>query len=340
MNRSSVLLCVALAVGCGSNTPAPQPPALANSASASPATPAKAANGTQSDWRIVNVMPTWWAYWAKAQHKPRADQIALFQSDVVAKHPKLFVQTVVGRDPTKPFDLEAQISTFLDGVAPLVTTMQQLSNSIERELPTHRQSFMEAFPDFRWDGSVYFTISLDAFDGAVRNIDDKSQLLFGVDKIARLNGSDADLAPLFHHELFHILHLVTSNPFDPTKDNRMYQALWGEGLAVHVAKTLNPSATPSQLVLNDAMIEQGTRQLPQLAKEMLDNIDSQDETFYRDWFRGSGQRKDIPNRVGYFLGLRVAQLMGKTRNLQQLAQMKDPQLRNEIAAALRELAGS
>jgi hypothetical protein len=174
----------------------------------------------------------------------------------------------------------------------------------------------------------------------VRHIDGKPQLLFGVDKIARLNGSNADLAPLFHHELFHILHLITSNPFDPNQKNHMYQALWAEGLAVHVAKTLNPSATPSQLVLPDAMIEQGTRQLPQLAKEMLENIDSQDEIFYRDWFRGSGQRKDIPNRVGYFLGLRVAQLMGKTRNLQQLAKMKDPELRNAIGAALRELAGS
>ncbi len=156
--------------------------------------------------------------------------------------------------------------------------------------------------------------------------------------IARLYGREANLAALFHHELFHILHLVTGSPFDPQRKNHMYQALWAEGLAVHVAHTLNPDATMQQLVLNDDMVAQGERQLQTLAQEMLDNVDSQDSAMYRDWFRGSGQRKDIPIRVGYFLGYRVAREMGRDLSLQELAKLKDPELRDGIVAALTKLA--
>lgn len=293
--------CVALTCCCDARhaePPAPTPP---------PALPAPApVASAPAEWRIVNLMPAWWAYWERASTQPRPQQIALFRSELVDQHPQLFTQDVVGRDPTAPHDLDAQIGTFLEGVEPLLPAMRTLSASIEGELPAHRRTFMQAFPDFAWNGQVYFTISLDAFDGAIRPVGGKPQLLFGIDKIARLHGLEASLAPLFHHELFHILHLVTFNPFDPDKDNHMYQALWGEGLAVHVAHELNPAATMRQLVLTDDMVTRGDEQLKALAQEMLDNIDSQDPTFYRDWFRGAGQRTDIPNRVGYFLGFRVA----------------------------------
>ncbi len=335
MNRWIPLFVTLLTLNCratpiDARPPAP-PPQPAVAVTSEPAVP--------TQWGIVNVMPAWWTYWEKAEKLPRSQQVALFKSELVSPRPELFVHAIVGRDPTQPLDLDAQITAFLDTVPSLVSTMRQLSDSIERELPAHRRSFMAAFPEFSWNGKVYFTISLDAFDGAIREIAGVPQLLFGIDKIARLHGSRANLAPLFHHELFHILHLVTGNPFDPTKKNHMYQALWGEGLAVHVAKSLNPEATARQLVLSDEMIEQARGQLPQLAAEMLQNIDSQDATFYRDWFRGSGQRQDIPNRVGYYLGLRVAQRMGETRNLQALAELKDPELRSAIAVALSDLAG-
>lgn len=322
--------CLVVSTACGAGVPeTPKPEAPKREA------PAPA---VVTDWRIIDVMPTWWAYWESARDKPLDEQVALFERDVVAKHPDLFSRQVVGRDPTAKLDLNGRVRTFLADVQPLLAPMKALSAAIESELPAHRQSFMRAFPEFAWDGEVYFTISLDAFDGAVREIDGEPKLLFGVDKIARIHGADASLAPLFHHELFHILHLVKSSPFDETRQNRMYQALWSEGLAVYVAHTLNPGASLRQLVLDDAMVEQGTRQLPALAKEMLDNIDSGDPIFYRDWFRGAGKREDIPNRVGYFLGFRVAQLMGKTRSLQQLAKLSDPELFGAIEAALRELA--
>jgi hypothetical protein len=59
-------------------------------------------------------------------------------------------------------------------------------------------------PDFRADQPVYFTISMGTFDGAVRDVNGSNALLFGVDVIARLYGSTANLSVLFDHELFHV----------------------------------------------------------------------------------------------------------------------------------------
>lgn len=287
-------------------------------------------------------MPSWWTYWEIARSTPADQQRALFREHVVGAHPEAFAENVVSTDSIAAFDLDARIDALLTEVEPLVPVMRRLSDEAATELPRHRATFAQAFPDFEWDGRVYFTVSLLAFDGAVREVGGKPALFFGIDKIAKLHGDAASLAPLFHHELFHVYHLVTCHPFDEAGGDRIYQALWGEGLAVYVAKQLNPGASAAQLVLSDEMVAEGTAKLPAIAAELRANLDAGDEAFYRDFFRGAGQREDIPLRVGYFVGLRVAEVLGKGRSLRELAHLADPELRQEIERALRELeaAGS
>ncbi|MGE0328631.1 MAG: hypothetical protein AB7S68_40325 [Polyangiaceae bacterium] len=330
--------CLALACSPRPVSSAPQP-----QTSPAPSSPADEApdvkhQGPASNYQVVDLMPEWWSYWEAAQSEPPARRVELFLEGMPKQHPAVFSANVLSKDPSVPFDLNARVSEFLEGAEPLVPSMRAISRNIRRDLPDHQASFQRAFPDFAWDGTVYFTVSLDAFDGAVREVDGKPVLLFGVDKIARLYGADVDLAPLFHHELFHVYHLVTRTPFDPAHPDRMYQALWGEGLAVYVAKRLNPAATNRQLVLTDEMVEQGEAKLPKLAAEMLANLDSGDEAFYTDWFRGAGKRTDMPVRMGYFLGYKVAEVLGRSRSLKDLAAMKDPELRTQIGHALETLA--
>jgi hypothetical protein len=309
-------------------TPRPPLPATAEAATAAPQPPT---------WTTVNIMPAWWSFYEQAEGKSLEEQRALFRRHVVSAHPTIFVEGVLSRDPTAPFELDARLDALMAEMDQLAPTMRQLSQQLEADLPRHRASFERAFDDFSWDGQVYFMVSMFAFDGAVRMVDGEPTLMFGIDKVAKIHGAEASLAALFHHELFHIYHLVTRSPFEGSGEHLMYQALWAEGLAVHVAKQLNPAATAQQLVLSDAMIERADVMLPQLAREFRDNIDSQDEIFYRDWFRGAGKREDIPNRVGYYLGLRVAERLAETRSLQELAGLKDPELRKLIAEALLHL---
>ncbi|HMR73798.1 MAG TPA: DUF2268 domain-containing putative Zn-dependent protease [Polyangiaceae bacterium] len=294
---------------------------------------AKAAPG----YRIENAMPAFWDFWQQAKAEPPQKQAKLFRELVIAKHPSFFGDNVISRDPTKPVDLPARIDAFLKELPAHIPVMQRVSASITADLGRYQQTFAAHFPDFKWNGRVIFSVSLDAFDGAIRNVDGQMALMFGVDKIAKLYADDANLEPLFHHELFHVYHFEKL-ALDESAAPKLYQPLWFEGLAVFVAKKLNPNASAKQLTLSDEMMRFGMAKEAQLAREFLAQLDSSDEVTYRDYFRGSGGRSDIPPRMGYYLGMRVAERLGKVRDLKGLAELKDPELRTLVAKALTELS--
>lgn len=216
--------------------------------------------------------------------------------------------------------------------------MRKLTKEIESNLRNFDRSFRQAFPSFSWAGKVYFTVSVDAFDGAVRRVNSEMALLFGIDEIAKLHGAAASLEPLFHHELFH-MHHGHVNP-SPKDDRTLLYPLWNEGLAVFVAKKLNSKATWAQLVLSDEMVRQGTRLLPTLAKELRPHLKGSTEEYYRDFFLGAGKRQGIPNRVGYFVGFRVVQEVAKDRTLNELVSLRGKELFSAVDSVLARFATS
>lgn len=333
MRRSGLYLCVALVSAC---VPTPRrvvPPGVPAPVATAPAA------SSPAEWTTIDVMPDWWAFWAAAADQPRVRQRELFDQLVVEQHPALFGEAVLSIDRSAPFELEPRVDALLEVVPPLVPTMRRLSEQLEDELPRHRATFTSAFEDFAWRGKVYFTVSLLVFDGAVRDVDGEEALVFGLDKIAQLHGESASLAPLFHHELFHVYHFGTHAPFGPGP-SRIYQALWGEGLAVWVSRELNPGASLSDILMSAEMVAAADAIMPRLAAELRAELDSEDADVYRDFFRGSGQRDDLPKRAGYYVGLRVAEILARGRTARQLAELADPQLRREIEVALRELEGA
>ena len=237
-----------------------------------PTAPAPATPDSVAGWTTTDVMPDWWTFWDRAADLPRAEQHALFSELVVSRHPALFGEAVLSLDLTAPFELAPRVETFLDAVPPLVPTMRRFSDQLDAELPRNRETFTAAFPDFAWRGTVYFTVSLLAFDGAVREVDGAESLVFGLDKIAQIHaqihGDSDSLAPLFHHELFHVYHFGTHTPFGPGP-NRLYHALWAEGLAVWVSRELNPDAKLEDILVTPELVAAADAMMPALAHELL-----------------------------------------------------------------------
>jgi len=265
-------------------------------------------------------------------------QVELFRSMVVSSHPQLFKENVVGRSAgTEPFSLDSRLREWLPDLPRRIEIMRRLTHEIESNLRGFDDSFRRAFPSFAWRGKVYFTVSLDAFDGTVRKVEKEMALLFGVDKIAKIHGAGASLEPLFHHELFHVHHgAITPQPED---DRTLLYPLWNEGLAVFVAKKLHPHASWQQLVLSDEMVRRGAEQLPRLACELRPHLKGSTEAAFRDFFMGAGKRSDIPNRVGYYVGLRVVQEVARARSVEELARLRGKELFIAVDGALARLAG-
>lgn len=287
-------------------------------------------------YEVIDLMPAFWAFWSKASELPVGEQQALVRSMLLDRYPDVYTAEVINLSVESSFEeaFNERYERWLPLISPRIETMKKVSAEISADLPRYESSFKAAFPDLRYEGEVYVLCSFGAFDGATRLVRDKEALLFGVDMIAYVYGTDADPQPFFHHELFHIYH----SQFLSDEDDALYVSLWREGLATYVAKSLNPSAEGVNLFgLPLDMPERARGMLPRLARELRQNLDSTSQDTYARFFFGKDEHADLPARSGYYVGYRVAERIGEGRRLQDLAKMQGPELRAAIHGALEEL---
>ena len=174
--------------------------------------------------QVVNLMPSFWRFWDAAKDRPPSTQLLLFDEMVVKEHPEVYREGVLSIGSGGP-DLTTQIANFLRGAPADIAAMRKLSDSLEGDLPLYLSDFQKAFPDFACQYSIYFLVSLGAFDGAVRSVNGDPALLFGVDVIARIHPQD-ELGVFFDHELLHIYH----------RQLRAWQAAWATRSTVRFGK--------------------------------------------------------------------------------------------------------
>src|SRR5262249_28327053 len=163
----------------------------------------------------------------------RPTQIQLFKDIVVKAHPELYESNVVAYPPVPPDWLDRRLMNFVASLPERIDAMRTLSTRLRSDLSRYDLTFRQAFPDMAWSGTVYFTISLDAFDGGTRRVSGKEALLFGIDKIAVLHSPQANLSALFHHEIFHVYqsHVRGGDPVSDAEGAGLLEPLWAEGLA-------------------------------------------------------------------------------------------------------------
>jgi hypothetical protein len=290
--------------------------------------------------QVIDTMPVYWRFWDQAKDKTLPEQAALFESDVAARYPELYTAAVLGLGENKSFHdaLAAKYEASATRDRPYTEAMLGLSHRLQPLLERCVESFRREFPDFRYEGRIYLLNSLDSFDGAVRPVAGQPSLLFGVETIARINRPEADLAPFFHHELFHVYHAQ----FDSEGRGELYRALWNEGLAVYVSRVLNPNAPDEQVFGRPIDMPQRVRAvLPELARQFRENMDSTSPTEYARYFSGrpppAAATPEIPPRTGYYLGYLVARQLARRHELRSLAHATTASLRGEIEQALRAI---
>ena len=286
--------------------------------------------------QVVNLMPSFWKFWDAAKDQPQSTQLLLFDEMVVKEHPEVYREGVLSIGSGGP-DLTTQIAIFLRGTPANIAAMRKLSDSLEGDLPLYLSDFQRALPDFACQNSVYFLVSLGAFDGAVRSVNGDPALLFGVDVIARIHPQD-ELRVFFDHELFHIYHRQITGMAGGMGDP-LYRALWEEGLATYVSGVLNPQVSESAILGRpEDLAARAKPLLSQIARELVQNMDSTSPDVYQTFFLGNSARKDIPPRSGYYVGLLIARELGQSYSLQQLAEMNGESLRSTMRRILQKMA--
>ena len=177
---------------------------------------------------------------------------------------------------------------------------------------------------------VFLVVSMGEFDGMTRELGDQTYLLFGADMIAQYHGGEA--RAFVQHELFHIYH---HKRFSGCAE--VWCALWTEGLATYAAQQLNAQASDAELLLTipepiRPALEAHRGEAVCAALARLDSTEQADRNALLSFDRWS---PNLPPRFGYLVGLWIAEDLGRTRSLSELAEWNGPELRAAIENSLR-----
>ena len=191
------------------------------------------------------------------------------------------------------------------------------NKQLSKNLNGSMESFITTFSDFKSETPIYILHSLGRFNGARRDLNGKSYLMFGVDLMAKYHNWEND-TPFFHHELFHVYH---ENFFQC--NDELWCSLWTEGLATYVSHQLNSSASKDELMLNipENMIKDVRSRLLNSLTDLKAKFYSTEPETYSSFFNFRKDETGLPYRRGYYLGYILAQEIGKNYSIEELAKM-------------------
>jgi hypothetical protein len=283
---------------------------------------------------LVDLTPAFAAAWAHTKDLPDDARVAAAEAEL-GPHPPGFY------DPTR-FETNAARARY---AARLLRSLkafpsdragiEDVSRRFSSMLAPALASFEARFGPMRGYPPIYLLHSLGEFDGGTRDLPDGNRLLFGADVIAKIHTGDHAIQPFFHHELFHILHHRSFKGCDQVWCN-----LWSEGLAVYVAADLNPGASDEDLLLTlpepiRPAVDRNRAAAVCAVTQRLESTDPKDANALFSFQRLS---PDLPPRFGYYVGYLVAQELGKTRSVAELARLDDAHAKPLVVAALHSLA--
>lgn len=290
--------------------------------------------GQQNSFQTINIMDDFWRFWERAENVVEAEKVKLFREMVLAPHKEIFAGFTGERS-------DEDIAKYIKQVAKLIPRMKKVNARLGTELPKHEATFIKSFPDMNWKGKVVFMPNYGITDSGTGRMNDVEYLVFGVDTISVRYGEDADLAALFHHELFHMYHSLSVDDGRGKSREKgevpLYWLVWGEGLATYVSHRLNPNATIEQILLSKDLAVRSDAMLPQLSKLIRENFDSGEADVWKPLMANTANEKGIPPRSGYYIGYMIATELGKKVSLQELARLQGSDLKKRMLKVLTKL---
>jgi hypothetical protein len=293
-----------------------------------------AAQTTHAGVVVHNLMPDFWRFWEQAQHEPPERQLALWRALYVKPNSAVFAD--LAGPCAKHFADSALEKEFLPTLPELIPEIRSLGESLPGIIKRARLGFQRTFPDMNWSGDIYIMASAGCFNGRSQLVQGREALLLGLDDIAQLH--ETNLPPLLDHELFH-RYQHPYFAFEPGNDEPLWTRLWAEGMATYVSRRLNPSASNTDtLWISDADVQKMDDRKAAIAADFLAHFDSTSKVEAALYFLDDESKDaNIPARAGYWLGLRVAEELGRQYPLGTMAHWNREQAEAPIRKVLETL---
>ena len=290
----------------------------------------------ESSLQWIDRMDTFWRFFKETPELPLDERCELFKARVIA--PNLaYYSSVMGIN-------DDGLKQYLQHVEPNIAALRSgQARQLER-FQRSLQQFQDAFSAFRPDFEVCLLPSLHLFNGMAVPSQGKISLLLGIDGLAEL--SDTQYNGYITHELFHAYHYQRSPATRDGAEQAMrtlqmpalWALLWTEGAACHAIRVVYPATPEEELLDWRPLVEQAKPLLHALAAEARRVLRSAAPPDIAGFFYFP--RPDpaaIPTGCGYYLGMRVADLLATQYLIDDLLGMDDETLIDEINTALIEL---
>lgn len=260
-------------------------------------------------------------FWHNVEHEPVDAQVAAFHDVVVPMFPAYYNYIINdwrknGRDSDQ--EIAKQLSEFSSVETRYTAKLQEFTSLLDNSI----QSFCSHFGDFKVDElEVYVVHSMGFMDGGTRELDGKFYFIFGIDCMAKGHTGWSSERAFFHHELLHVYH---NQYFSTEPWEYIWKPIWAEGLAVYVAKQLNPTASVAELLLNypAGMVDDIERNALRHWLDLQSKLSSSSDADYETYFLTSSTNTDIVIRAGYYLGYLLVQQVSKSMTTSQMIQLK------------------
>ena len=274
---------------------------------------------------------------AKSKDKPT--RLLMFRQMIVEPHKEIYGLAVSGMD-------DENLSRYLDQSESQENELRQLSNNLPDRLYRTWKSFALKFPDMKSDVTLYIAPApQNAIGGWVRPFGNRVVVIFGFSTLARIV-SELGFAVFVHLELTHLYQAQVNPEFramtaryfmkESGPPSFLYQLMWLEGLADYVSRWLNPKAQPGD-VFNLEPADEIRARLPELARKLRVRMDASDRETIGEFVFGGNEIKGIPRKTGYYIGMLIAEQLGRTHSVKQLLRLGGKTLHRLIETSLREL---
>ncbi len=275
---------------------------------------------------VINLMPAYWHILDDG-----GDQTAQFRAALVSPDGDLYGATGVGFETGTALD-KAIVKSF-DRARQARATIEATEASLQRQLPRLIAQFQQSFPDFRCDFPIYLLPTLGQLDGAGRQVKGHPALLLGVDVIADVHTA-ADTPVFIDHELFHRYHHQVAGMSDDDGERApFWRAMWVEGLATYVSKTLTQASYGTAL-FDAGLVEHANAVFSDLIAEATTDYDKIDRDAYSRFFMGHKAGTLPPPRSGYYLGALAAEALAHKMSLIQLAHLSADEAHEKLRIVL------